>query len=171
MAVRRFGLSGFERQLDGRRLRVLAVQFLFAVACREELHGLGVLAVMGERHPTPRPRLRAPAEFGPYSCAPQNWALRVLINPVMSVFFMPITRDAESRTVAPGQPPSDHARRHPVGSASSSGFVVRLVASWHENTACRAPRSSTTSYLIQRYLSTSSPMSPSGPTYPSRWSR
>ena len=48
------------------------------------------------------------------------------------------------------------------------GFVVRLVASWHENTACRAPRSSTTSYLIQRYLSTSSPMSPSGPTYPSR---
>src|SRR5262249_12970176 len=55
--------------------------------------------------------------------------------------------------------------------ASSSGFVVRLVASWHENTACRAPRSSTTSDLIQRCFSTSSPMSPSGPTYPSRWSR
>src|SRR5262245_33444824 len=68
-------------------------------------------------------------EFGPYSCAPHNWALRVLINPVMSVCFMPITRDAESRTVAPGQPPSDYARSHPVGSASSSGFVVRLVAS------------------------------------------
>src|SRR5262245_63996112 len=70
---------------------------------------------------------------------------------------MPITRDAESRTVAPGQPPSDHARSHPVGSASSSGFVVRLVASWHENTACRAPRSSTTSYLIQRCLSNKQP--------------
>src|SRR5262249_16007714 len=52
----------------------------------------------------------------------------------------PITRDDESRTVAPGQPPSDHARSHLVGSASSSGFVVRLVASWHETTACRATK-------------------------------
>src|SRR4051812_47145954 len=78
------------------------------------------------------------------------------------------TRDAESRTVAPGQPPSGHARSHLVGSASSSGLDAKLVASWHENTACRAPRSSTTSYLIQRDLSTSSAMSPGGPTYPSR---